>query len=371
MIMIKVLEVFDSLEISGGVQGVVMNIYRKMDKKNITVDFAVYDAPAQNSYQSEIEVTGGKVIPVKNLSDAGPIGFYQQFKVLFENNHFDAVHAHNIHHNGLILLAAKNAGVPIRISHSHQAFDERNDSFARKLFSNSLKWLNNHVATRKVACSDLAAEFLYGKNRPYEFLPNAIDVGRFDIPQSKYELRHQYGYSDDTQRILLHIGRFSPQKNQFFLIKIMEKLKNENCVLLIAGEGPLKNEFLNEVKNAKLEDQIKYIGLREDIPQLLKMSDCMLLPSIYEGLPVVAVEAQAAGCCSLLSDVVTRQADLKVGLVEYLSINDATLWADAIRKFNTKEHTFDLSMVHHKMREMKFDTKTNLEAWYELYGFKL
>lgn len=366
--MIKVLEVFDSLEISGGVQGVVMNIYRKMDRERVSVDFAVYDAPARNSYQGEIEAKGGRVFLVKNLSEAGVLGFYAQFKRFFEDNHYDAVHAHNIHHNGLILLAAKNAGVPIRISHSHQAFDERNESFARKTFAALLKQINNRVATRKVACSDLAAEFLYGKNTPYEFLPNAVDVTRFDIAESKEELRRSFGILDDDQSVLLHIGRLSPQKNQFFLIEIMEQLRQNNCVLLIAGEGPLKNEFLNKVEKANLSDKIRYIGLRKDVPQLLKMADVMLLPSIYEGLPVVAIEAQAAGCYSILSDVITRQADLDVGLVKYLGINSPDCWAEEIGNINRAVETVNIESIHNKMKTMKFDTQTNLEAWYELYG---
>ncbi len=365
--MIRVLEVFDSLEISGGVQGVVMNIFRKMDHQKYAVDFAVYDAPPENSYQDEIQKIGGKVLQIQNLSEAGPMEFYKQFQEIFRREHYDAVHAHNIHHNGLILLAAQNAGIPIRISHSHQAFDERNESFVRKLFADGLKKLNNKVATRKVACSDLAAEFLYGKKSAYEFIPNAVNIASFHIPETKYELRHEYGYQDDKQTILLHIGRFSPQKNQFFFIKMMEKLKEENVILLMAGEGSLKEEFLKAVKIAGLEEKIHYIGLRKDIPRLLKMADGMLLPSIYEGLPVVVVEAQAAGCHCLISDVVTKQADLQEGLVEYLPIGSEIRWVECIKKLKSVKNPVSIDKIHQKMRDKKFDTETNLEAWYDLY----
>lgn len=363
---IKVLQVFDSLEISGGVQSVVMNTYRKIDKSLVQFDFAVYDAPECNSYQPEIEESGGTVIPVKGLAEAGIKGFYRQFVQLLSERKYDAVHAHNIHHNGLILKAAKKAGVPIRISHSHQSYDERNTSFARKAIANYLKYLNNNSATRKVACSDLAGEFLYGRNKQFEMLPNAVNIDAYDNLEEKQKTRRKYGYSEDI-KILIHIGRFCVPKNQAFLIEIIEQLNDDNTVLLIAGDGELKEEILDIIDSQSLTDRIQYLGLRDDVPELLRMSDMMLLPSIHEGLPVVAIEAQAAGCMSLLSDKITKQADLGVGLVKYLGIDDAKLWADEISSFQrTKEP--EISEIHKKMKELKFDSGSNLKAWYELYG---
>ena len=363
--MIKVLEAFDSLEISGGVQAVVMNIFRAMDHEKVHMDFAVYENPKENSYDQEIIHRGGKVIPVSNLSACGFGKFYQQFYNLLKQGNYDIVHAHNIHHNGLILLAAKNADVPIRISHSHQAFDERNTTFLRRMMVACLKIINNRVATRRVACSDLAGKFLYGK-RPFEFLPNAVNLERFDIQESKDELREKFGIPKE-EKVLVHIGRFSLQKNQFFMIDIMNELRSENCILYMVGDGSLFDEFNNKVKEKQLEEKIKCLGLRNDVPRLLKMADCMLLPSIYEGLPMVAVEAQAIGCFSFLSDVITRQADLGLGLLEYLSIKNASLWAEKIKDFAAGK-PIPPSEIKQKMVERKFDVQANLSAWYQLYG---
>lgn len=365
--MIRVLEVFDSLEISGGVQAVVINIFRAIDHEMVHMDFAVYENPKENSYDQEIIQRGGKVIPVSNLSACGFLKFYQQFYDLLKQGDYDVVHAHNIHHNGLILLAAKNAGVPIRISHSHQAFDERNTSFLRRMMVACLKAINNRVATRRIACSDLAGKFLYGRS-PFEFLPNAVNWERFDIQESKEELRDIFGIPKG-QKVLVHIGRFSLQKNQFFMIDIMNELKNKNCILYMVGDGSLFDEFRNKVKEHHLEEKIKCLGLRNDVPKLLKMADCMLLPSIYEGLPMVAVEAQASGCFCFLSDMITRQADLGLGLVEYLSIRNAPVWAEKIKGF-TAGRPVPSSEIKQKMVEMKFDVKANLSAWYQLYGLE-
>ncbi len=364
--MVKVLQVFDSLEISGGVQGVVMNIYRRIDKSKVQFDFAVYDAPEDNSYQNEIEESGGKVIKINNLSTAGFSGFYHQFIDLLNNSDYDAVHAHNIHHNGIILYAAKRAGIPVRISHSHQSFDERNESFARKTIAGCLKQLNNRVATRKIACSDLAGEFLYGKAE-FEFLPNAVDLSRFESIPDKTTLRQQYGYSDD-QRILLHVGRFCYPKNHDFLLEIMKELQDKNTVLLLVGEGELKENVLDRIKKLGLNN-IKYLGLRNDVPLLLKLADTMLLPSIHEGYPLAVVEAQAAGCPSLVSDNVTKQADLGVGLVDFLPIDNVEPWIEAIT--SKKNKSIEYKDISERFVEMKFDTDANLQAWYSLYNEKI
>ena len=359
----RVLQVFDSLEISGGVQGVVMNTYRRIDKSIVQFDFAVYDAPQENSYQKEIEDMGGRVFEISNLSDAGVLGFYRQFIDLYKSNKYDAVHAHNIHHNGIILYTAKKAGIPIRISHSHQSFDERNESFARRAFAHILKSLNNIVATRKVACSDLAGNFLYG-NSDFEFLPNAVDISRFSSLPDKETLRKQYGY-DCNKIILLHIGRFCYQKNQKFLVNIMERLDKDQFVLILVGDGDLKEDVL---KLFHKMDNVFYLGLRQDIPSLLKLSDYLLLPSIYEGLPLVVVEAQAAGCQSLISSSITKQTDLGMNLVKYLPINieEADLWIDEIT--NKKTVSYDLNVIYDSLKRLKFDVNSNLQAWYDLYG---
>ena len=366
--MIRVLQVFDSLEISGGVQAVIMNSYRAIDRTKIQFDFAHYHNPDDsNSYREEIEALGGRVIKIKCLSEAGFKGFYDQFIKLFSENKYAAVHAHNIHHNGIILLAAKRCGIKNRISHGHQAFDEYNDKSYRRLIAKALMKLNLCVATQKVACSDLAAEFLYGKNQSYIFIPNAVDLKRFEELPDKEELREKYGLSAD-EKILIHIGRMAPPKNQNFLIDIMEKLRETEWKLWIIGDGYLKSELIDYIKEKNLGDKVELLGLRSGCPELLKMADIMLLPSIYEGMPVVAVEAQAAGCLSLISDVVTKQVDAQMGLVEYLPITDAQIWVDRIKAFqaNTNGKT-NCKEIFRTLNQCGFGSDENAKRWMKLY----
>lgn len=366
--MIRVLQVFDSLEISGGVQAVIMNAYRAIDRTKIQFDFAHYHNPDDsNSYREEIEALGGRVIKIKCLSEAGFKGFYDQFVKLFSKNHYDAVHAHNIHHNGIILLAAKRCGIKNRISHGHQAFDEYNDKSYRRLIAKALMKLNSRVATKKVACSDLAAEFLYGKKQTYIFIPNAVDLKCFEELPSKEELRKKNGFSSE-ERILIHIGRMAPPKNQNFLIDIIEKLKDTEWKLLIIGDGELKPKLVGYIKEKKLDNKVELLGLRSDCPELLKMADIMLLPSIYEGMPVVAIEAQAAGCMSLISDVVTKQVDAQMELIEYLPISDAQTWADRIMAFqaNTAVKANHEEVIK-TLNQCGFGSDENAKRWMRLY----
>lgn len=363
--MIRVLQVFDSIEISGGVQAVIMNAYRKIDRTKIQFDFACYH-DAENSYQPEIEALGGRVIKIKCLSEAGFVGFYTQFLKLFDENHYDAVHAHNIHHNGLILLAAKRKGIANRISHAHQAYDEYNAKSYRRLIALVLMKLNLQVATQFVACSDKAAEFLYGKNHPYIFLPNAIDLSVYEKLPSKEELRRQYGIAQDA-KILIHIGRMAPPKNQLFLVEIMKELKDTPWKLLIAGDGYLREQLEGAILTNKVSDKIELLGLRTDCPALLMMADIMLLPSIYEGLPVTGVEAQAAGCYSILSDVITRQTDIGLGLVKFLPIDDPAQWAKAIERcmLTSEKDAFErLNAIN----AQSFGSSENIKLWEQLYS---
>ncbi len=366
---VRVLEVFDSLEISGGVQNVVMNVLRNIDRNKIQIDFAVYDAPKVDTYQQEAEELGTTIYKIDNISTLGVFKFYKQMKKLLSENKYDIVHAHNLFHNGIILAAAKANGVNIRISHSHQQFDDRNCKFPRNIYVKFFKILNNMMATKRVSCSDVAAEFLFGKNKEYMFIPNSLDVSRFDIKKEKTDIKRSFGIEDDSIRILTHIGRFTFQKNQMFLIEIMKQLRDENCILLIAGQGDDREKFLNAVKEANLEEKIKYVGLIRNVPEFLKISDCLLIPSIYEGLPVVGVEAQAAGSRALLSDALTRQVDLRLGLIEYLSIKSPEPWIKRVREIISEpkpEIPFDTIISH--LKKYKFENESNISTWEELYG---
>ena len=366
----RVLHFLDSLEISGGVQAVVMNTYRSIDRTCVQFDFAVYECPEKNSYRAEIESLGGKVYVIGGLGSCGLITYIRNIRDVLKYKQYDIVHAHNLHHNGLILWQAEKAGVPIRISHCHQSADERNVSLPRRALAEIFKKLIYGYATCLVACSDKAADFLYG-DRAYTFLPNAIDVMPYMRQYDLSTLRKSLGI-EEKDIIILHVGRFCYPKNHGFDLELMEDLsKKGRYILLLVGGGELEEEFRMKVKNQHLEQFIRFIGLRKDIPSLLQISDVTILPSLAEGLPMVAVEAQAAGCPCILSDVITRQADLGLGDVEFLPLDNA-MWSQRIQEIcMSNKLRPNQEEIHKQLKKSGFESKANLQRWYELYGVNL
>lgn len=363
----KVIHILDSLEISGGVQAVVMNTYRAMDKSLVTFDFAVYECPENNSYRQEIEKLGGHIFIIGGIGKAGIFEFIKRISEVFQSGKYDAVHAHNLHHNGIILRQAKKANIPIRISHCHQSFDERNQSFLRKLYVKGLEFLLYHSATQLVACSDKAAKYLYG-NRKYTFLPNSINLAPYSRQHDSQRLKQMLDIPCSAKVILL-IGRFSPPKNHLFALEIMNELHDKgNYILLLVGSGELLDSLKSRITQTKFEKAVRFLGLRKDIPQLLSLADVAILPSIHEGLPMVAIEAQAAACPILISDVVTRQADLGVGLVKYLPLHVPDWTREIQIVCNEPPEKPAQDIIMNKLRETGFESSSNLKRWYGLYG---
>lgn len=365
---VRVVHCLDSLEITGGVQTMIMNVYRNIDKSRVQFDFAAYDVPEQNSYVHEIESSGGRVFKVDNLSTAKPLRFYMQYKRLFGNERFCAVHAHNIQHNGIILMAAKHCGISNRISHSHQCFDDRANGFAKKIFNSILMKMNLHYATERVACSDVAAKFLYGDNS-YIFLPNAVEYQRFmyyDVEKSTV-LRSELGIRKG-ENVLMHIGRFAPQKNHFFFIDVLKNLpENFKYKMLFVGDGELREEFSRAIADNGLDDRCMLLGVRSDVPELLAITDLFLLPSTSEGLPVCIIEAQESGVMSIISDTITHQTDLNLGLVEFLPITDGKRWSERIVESCNRKHSATHEQRLEAIKTHGFDMNSCTEEFYRLY----
>lgn len=358
-----------SLAIGGGVERLVMNQFRLLDHEACQFDFAAYDVPADNCFREEIEAAGGRVFPIRSLAKAGFRGFYRQFRELFAAHHYDAVHAHNLHHNGLILLAARQAGVPIRISHAHQSYDEHAKGLCKCLAIAVLKRLNVCCATQLVACSDLAAAFLYGK-RPYTFLPNAVDAERFLAARSstpRQVVRESLGLGLDD-KVLMCVGRFTFQKNQGFLLDVLSAQSDCRCKLVFVGSGPDLNSVRQATAERGLSDRVVFAGLRDDVPALLAVADLLVMPSVYEGLPLTAVEAQACGLPVLLSDTITRQADLGLGLLRYLPLSAGPQgWAQAVTEQLAGRPEVTDETIRETFRAKGFDVQANNRLFLGLY----
>ena len=232
------------------------------------------------------------------------------------------------------MFAAKCAGVPTRIAHSHSTTNKKEKK--KNLLKQVLRPFSKLFATDYMCCSELAGRWLFG-NKEYDkgnvyLLNNAIDLDKFKYDEKvRKEKRKELNISDDTL-VIGHVGRFVEQKNHRFLIDIFNEVhkQKEDSILLLAGQGPLMEEMQEKVKALGIENSVKFLGQRNDINELYQAFDVFLLPSLYEGLPVVGVEAQATGLLCVLSDDMTKETKI-LQSTQFLSLNHkASEWAKII-----------------------------------------
>lgn len=293
---------------NGGVEAVVMNYYRAINKNIIQFDFIV-DEDSLCPQREEIEKLGGRVIFVPSYSH-----FFKYQKALFNifrKNNYSIVHSHITTLNIFPLRIAKKCGVKVRISHAHST------AGSGELIKNTIKTIlrpfSKLYPTHLFACGEYAGRWLYG-NRAFNkgrvcIIKNAIPWERFIYSKSKgEELRTELGIKKNTI-VIGNIGRFVPQKNHKFLIKAFKKIHDVNAdtMLVLIGDGPLEDNIKKVVNAEGLLDSVMFLGIKSDAAPYYNLFDCFMLPSIYEGLPVVAIEAQFNGLPCFFSDRMTKE----------------------------------------------------------------
>lgn len=326
---IRVAQVMGKM-LGGGVEQVVMNYYRHIDRSRVQFDFLV-DADSTLVPRGEIESLGGRVFEVPPYQR--PAAYQRALVSLFREQGWRIVHSHINALSVFPLRAAKRAGVPVRIAHSHSTSGRGEHA------KNAMKWALRRFAnvypTHRMACSRYAGEWLFGKGADFEVLYNAIDLERFRFTaEARAEARADLGLVGD-QFAILHVGRFTPQKNHRFLVEVFAEVahRRPDAVLLLAGTGGAEALVEGWVAERGLSDRVVFLGQRADVERLYMAADAFCLPSLYEGLGLVGVEAQAAGLPCFLSDKITREVDV-TGTVRFLPIDDSEVWADVLSTFS-------------------------------------
>lgn len=316
--------------VGGGVESVIMNYYRHIDRDKVQFDF-ICDEDSTNIPYDEIENLGGHVIlcpPYQKLAK-----YLKFLKQLFREKKYRIVHSNINTLSVFPLYAAKKAGVPVRIAHSHSTSNPR--EWKKNLMKNALRPFSKVWATDYFACSELAGRYLFGDKAfdrgEVKIIWNAIDVEKFKFdPEARKKLRKEIGIADDDF-VIGHIGRFVEQKNHSFLIDVFAevKKKKKNAKLVLVGQGPLREEIEQKVKDLGLEKDVFLLGQRSDTNKLYSVFDVFCLPSLYEGLPVVGVEAQANGVPCVFSDRIAGEAVVNRN-VEFVGIENARKVAEVI-----------------------------------------
>lgn len=360
--MIRVLQVVDHMGL-GGIQAFIMNVYRNIDREKVQFDFLLHRQEG-NTFREEINQLGGIIhyVPARNqgfLKNKRALGVF--FK---EHTEYKVVHQHESSLSYIEpLIAAKRNHVPIRIIHSH------NTRMGNSMIHRILHLLNarriHRIATHYLACGKLAGEWLYGNSKvkgKFTVVINGIKLSDFEYNEEvRNKIRKGLNLCKDT--IFCHIGRFDAVKNHGFLIDVFNEIVKiePNSKLVLVGNGILMDEVKDKVNALGLNDRVLFLGLRNDINQILQGADAVILPSLYEGFPVTAIEAQAAGLPFFMSDSVSKEALIKSNSYA-LSLNDtAKQWAEFI--IPRVERQIDNGIMYEK----GFDIQNTIESLYKIY----
>lgn len=349
--------------LGGGVEAVVMNYYRHLDHNKIQFDF-ICDDDSTNIPYDEIEKLGGKVILIPPYQKV--FKYQKELRRVLRDGKYKIVHSHINTLSVFPLYAAKKVGVPVRIAHSHSTTNKK--EWKKNLLKQVLRPFSKKYATNYMCCSELAGRWLFG-DKAYDeekvyLLNNAIDLDKFKYDKKiRDKKRKELGIKEDTI-VIGHIGRFVAQKNHTFLIDIFNQFhkKEKNSILLLAGQGPLQEEIKNKVRELGLDDSVRFLGQRNDANELYQAFDVFLLPSLYEGLPVVGVEAQASGLLCFFSDDMTKETKVLDSTVFMSLSNTSEEWTGEIltnlkdyKRINTKnevsDNGFDIEIEARKLEK--------------------
>ena len=311
----------------GGLETMIMNYYRRMDRTKVQFDFLVH-RDFRADYDDEIEQLGGRIYRIGRLIPWSRA--YQRDLDAFFTEHpeYRIVHVHQDCLSAVILKAAQRHGIPVRIAHSHNSNQDKNLKYLIKLY---YKRLIPKYATALFACGRDAGDWMFG-GAPYTVVNNAIDAAQYRYRQAHArEERQALGIAEDAF-VVGHVGRFCPVKNHAFLLDVFDQLRQENerAVLLLVGDGELRSSMEEKAKTMGLEDYVLFTGVRSDVCDLMQAMDVFVFPSLYEGLPVSLVEAQAAGLPCVISDGVP-EACMLTDLVQRVALEEsARQWTERI-----------------------------------------
>lgn len=327
---------------TGGLTSVMMNYWRAMDKTGFSFDFASTNN-IDDLLCEEISKEGChyyQLPPRKNVLE-----YYNELRKLCICKGYDVIHVHANSATSVIeLLAAKLAGVPKRIHHNHTSKTQH--PYLNKV----LLPLFKHSYTDAVACSDAAGEWLFGKGN-YIVLPNAIDIDKFKYDSQTCKLIREEFKIEKNDFVVGHIGKFMDAKNHEFLIKVFAQyhVKHPQSKLMLVGDGEWRPRIERWVSESGCSDAIILAGLRSDIPSIVQAFDIFVFPSVYEGLPLTVLEAQASGLPSIISSNVTNTVNVGCDVVMKNLTDGVESWAAAIDRLDYRMSREERSFINQKL----------------------
>lgn len=364
---IRVLQVVVSMD-AGGIETLLMNYYRHIDRTKVQFDFLLH-CKHKSYYEDEITALGGRIYRVPSYHPKDQLRYRAALKRFFaEHTEYKVVHSHITFYGMYVLRAAKRAGVPTRIAHSHSA-----KKFWRLDKTLPFRLVTRHGLkkqyTQIYACSAAAAEYM-APGKPFSIISNAIDARAFSFDgDARARIRRELGIGDEP--VIGHVGRFATPKNHAFLIEIFAEYAklSPRARLLLVGDGVLKDMIYDKAKALGINDRIIFTGVRSDIPALLSAMDVFVFPSLFEGFAISLAEAQASGLPCFKSDAFDNTS-VFTDRVRVLSLKlPAKEWAKEIAAVDIGEARKDKAEEARKAGVDIFENAMRLQKIYlEAYG---
>jgi glycosyltransferase involved in cell wall biosynthesis len=317
-----------------GVETWLMQILRRVDQARYQFDFLVQSA-IPGDYDDEILSLGGRILYCEGVSN--PWKYAVNFlKVVEKNGPYDAIHSHVFLYSGYVIWLAALSGIPRRVAHSHSTCDGKANTLSRHMYRYMMQRLINRYATIGLGTSRDACKALFGpsweKDPRYRVLYCGIDVQSFiNLPRPEV-VRRLLGIPENAS-VVGHVGRFAPMKNHAFLLEIAAQAlaQRADIWVLLVGDGPLRSEMEQRARDLGIAQRVVFTGVREAAPSLMAAMDVFLFPSLWEGLGIVLVEAQAAGVPCVVSDVVPEEASIVPGAIRRLPLESGVQeWTHAV-----------------------------------------
>lgn len=362
----KILHVIGGLD-RGGAEAYIMNSLRNLDLKKFKIGIVTFMPPNDGkkySYEDELKKMGVKLYHVVDNRFRHPRRFINDIAKIVREEKYDTVHSHIDFMSALSLAGAKKGGATKRIAHSHGSNNEKLNSKIIRIISVYLRHRLNRLATHRLACGEVAGKFLYGKNKDFTVIHNGIDLQQFRFnPNTRKKMRDKCDFGENDV-ILLNIGRLEKVKNHTRLIDIFGDYsrKNKNSHLIIIGDGSLHDELEDKIASERLEDKVTLLPAQAGVERYYMMADVFVMPSLFEGVPTVGVEAQACGMKCLFSDTVPVETKL-LDSTEFIPLSGSD-WLGHIVPNDTKQRSNAVKESAIQEYDIK-NTVKKLEAIYE------
>ncbi|MDC3411847.1 glycosyltransferase family 1 protein [Terrihalobacillus insolitus] len=349
----------------GGAETMIMNLYRNIDRSKIQFDFIVHTED-KCAFDDEIYKLGGRIFRVPTYKGTNHLPYLKNWEHFFKKHpEYKIIHGHVRSTASIYLKIAKKYGL-ITIAHSHSTSSGNGLSAIAK---NVLQFPIRHVADYFFACTKTAGEWLFGKKtcqkENFHIFKNAIDAKKF-VFNNVVRSRVRKELRIEDKFVIGHVGRFHSSKNHEFLIDIFKNVhkKNDNAILLLVGDGDLQDTIRKRVYNLGLDNNVIFTGVRSDIPELFQAMDMFVFPSLYEGLGIVLIEAQATGLPCVIANTIPKEALITDNVKQFSLTESPKVWTEAILK---RMDSYERKSTYAKIKDSGYDIEESHRWLQEFY----